>query len=64
MVAEAFMYTLLSILCLLGFVAARILTDDYESRTGKTSYGWSIVGLADLIFVIINAVKALMLLGW
>lgn len=63
MVAEAFMYTLLSILCLLGFVAARFLADDYESRTGKTSYGWSIVGLADLIFVIINAVKALMLLG-
>ena len=63
MVEEAIMYTLLSMLCLVGFVAARNLADEYESRTGKISYGWSIVGLADLICVIINAIKALMLLG-
>jgi hypothetical protein len=60
---EVLTYILLSILCLLGYFASKYNAEEYEQRTGKTSYVWIICGVLNIGCVILNAVKALMLLS-
>jgi hypothetical protein len=60
---EVLLYMVIAMFCILGLFASRYNANEYFERTKKIPYGWIFCGILNLICVIINVVKALIILG-